>query len=394
MTVLLMNNHFERPYWKASLFSLKRVIISQTQVIIFPTRYLFNQTPLFLQIQYCAITSVLIRLKITVFLLLVMFTATEAQQRYEFESRQMGTTFRILLYTDSDSIAHSAANDAFKHIEYLNGVLSDYLEDSELSKLSDTAVAGGELTVSKTLYDLLEKSVEISKVTNGWFDITIGPYSQIWRGLHRMTNPELPDSIELKEARSRVGYSMISLNPGKKSVKLLKEGMRLDPGGIGKGYAADEALLVLRQADINRALINAGGDISAGDPPPGKDGWNVAIPVHIGEDSTFFEETIFANRSVNTSGSLYQSVEIDDKNYSHIINPKTGLGHTEQVQVSVIAADGADADAFATALNVMPIAKAKELVESRPGLEAVIIWLNEHETVDRWASSGFNDYLK
>lgn len=340
------------------------------------------------------ILSVFKRLTITVFLLFVVYTAAEAQQRYEFDSRQMGTTFQIILYAESDSVAQSAAGEAFKHIEYLNSLLSDYIEDSELSRLSDAAGTVGEITVSRPLFDLLENSVELSKATSAWFDITIGPYSHIWRGLHRMTNPELPDSAELEEARSRVGYSMISLNPENQSVKLLKEGMRLDPGGIGKGYAADQALRVLRQSGINVALINAGGDISAGDPPPERLGWSVAIPVQVSDDSTFFEKIVLANRSVNTSGSLYQSVEIDGKNYSHIINPKTGLGHTELVQVSVIAANGTDADAFATALSVMPPAKAKERIESRPDLEAVIFRLNDQGATERWASSGFDYFLK
>lgn len=342
----------------------------------------------------CTISSIFERLIIIALLLFVVYTSPKAQQRYEFNSRQMGTTFQIILYADCDSAAQSAASEAFGHIEYLNSVLSDYIEDSELSRLSDEAGTGDEITVSRPLYDLLENSFELSKATSAWFDITVGPYSHIWRGLHRMTNPELPDSTELEEARSRVGYSMISLNPENRSVKLLKKGMRLDPGGIGKGYAADQALQVLRKSGISTALIDAGGDISAGDPPPERAGWSVAIPIPVSEDSTFFEKITLANRSVNTSGSLYQSVEIDGKNYSHIINPKTGLGHTGQVQVSVIAENGAEADAFATALSVMPPNKAKELIENRPDLEAVIFRLNKQGNTERWTSSGFGDFLK
>lgn len=318
----------------------------------------------------------------------------QSLQRYEFESRHMGTTFQIILFSEYDSTAQSGAEKAFNHIDQLNSIISDYIPHSELSRLSQKSGSGDEMQVSPPLFDLLVQSVEISKKTDGWFDITIGPYTHIWRGLNRLLEPTLPDSSELAIARSRVGYSMISLNPDNQMAELIKSGMRLDPGGIGKGFAADQALQVLFDIGIPRALINAGGDISAGDPPPGKGGWSVAIPVQVSGDSTFFEEIILTNRSVNTSGSLYQSVEIDGKNYSHIINPKTGLGHTEQVQVSVIATDGTVADAFATALNVMPPADARELVESRPDLEAVIFRMNDYGTAERWASSGFGDYLK
>lgn len=328
------------------------------------------------------------------FMLQTSILTGQSLQRYESESQHMGTTFQIILYAENDSLARLGSEKAFNRIDELNSIISDYIPNSELSRLSQKSGTGEEMKISPPLFDLLVQSVEISIETDGWFDITIGPYTHIWRGLNRMFAPALPDSAELANARSRVGFSMISLNPDTQTAELTKPGMRLDPGGIGKGFAADKALQILRDMGIPIALINAGGDISAGNPPPNKDGWSVAIPVQVSEDSTFFEKIIIANRSVNTSGSLYQSVEIDGKNYSHIINPKTGLGHTEQVQVSVIATDGADADAFATALNVMPTADAQKLVESRPDLEAVIFRMNDNGIMERWASSGFDNFIK
>lgn len=345
--------------------------------------------------KYClARLPFLFRFILVTLIHLCLLTAADAQQRYEFESRLMGTTFKIILFAEDDSVAQSAAGRAFDHIEYLNRVLSDYLPDSELSRLSKNAGSGNEIQISKPLYELLEKSIDISKATDGWFDLTIGPYSHIWRGLNRMTNPSLPDSAELADAESRVGYELISLQTDGQKTELIKKEMRLDPGGIGKGFAAQSALDFLNEKGISRALIDAGGDVTTGAPPPGEIGWTIAIPVQVTKDSSFYREIVIANRSVNTSGSLYQSVEIDGIHYSHIINPKTGLGHTEQVQVSVLSKNGADADAWATALNVMPSAKAKELIESRPDLEAVIFRLNEKGATERWASSGFDNFLK
>ena len=314
--------------------------------------------------------------------------------RYEFESRHMGTTFQIILYADSDMIAHSASDSAFATIENLNNILSDYLPDSQLSHLSQSSGSGKQVPVSKPLFELLERSTDISRETNGWFDITIGPYTHIWRGLNRMSDPTLPSDSEIAKASSKVGYEKIRLDAAGQSVLLQTENMRLDPGGIGKGFASDRALQTLREAGIHRALVNAGGDISGGDPPPGRKGWTVAVPVQFSADSAIYEEILLTNQAINTSGNLYQSVEIDGVTYSHIINPKTGLGHTEQVQVSVISADGATADAFATALSVMPIEDARQLVENRADLEAVITRKRVDGTIDRWSSGGFDELLK
>ncbi|WP_340106166.1 FAD:protein FMN transferase [Rhodohalobacter sp. 8-1] len=328
--------------------------------------------------------------------ILIAASTASAQvlQRYEFESQHMGTTFQIILYAENNSLAEAASDNAFKTVEELNSILSDYLPSSELSQLSQTAGSGNAVKVSPPLFDLLMQSKRISEETNGWFDITIGPYTHIWRGLNRMSEPELPSDKELSEAASHVGYKKIVLDEARRTAELKTKGMRLDPGGIGKGFASDRALKTLQESGITQALINAGGDISAGDPPPGKEGWSIAVPVRFDEDSVRYEELIISNRAVNTSGSLYQSVEIDGKSYSHIINPKTGLGHTHQVQVTTISLDGAAADAFATALSVMPSADAQELVESKADIEAVIFWLNDDGTIVRWISSGYDDFLK
>jgi thiamine biosynthesis lipoprotein len=332
------------------------------------------------------------------FFITILITAPTASaqdlQRYEFESQHMGTTFQIILYAEIDSIAEAASNSAFKTIDELNSILSDYLPNSELSQLSLSSESGNAIQVSPPLFELLMQSKRITEETNGWFDITIGPYTHIWRGLNRMSEPELASELELEDAASRVGYQNVLIDEANQTVKLLIKNMRLDPGGIGKGFASDKALETLYKYGITRALINAGGDITAGDPPPGKSSWSVAVPVRFDEDSVRYEELNITNRAINTSGSLYQSVKIDGTTYSHIINPKTGLGHTEQIQVSVISKDGADADAFATALSVMPLNEAQALVNSKPDLEAVIYWINNNGATERWVSSGVERYLQ
>lgn len=301
--------------------------------------------------------------------------------RYEFSSVHMGTEFQIILYAKNDSLSQTAADAAFSKIEDLNSILSDYIDDSELNSLSNTAGTNHTIHVSDPLFYILKRSEEISNHTNGFFDITIGPFSKIWRGINRELDPNLPDKQELKLAQERVGYQYIELNDENQTVKLLKSGMRLDPGGIGKGFASDQGLETIREYGISKALINAGGDISVGDPPPEKDGWKIAIPVfnqpHI--------NLIISNKAVITSGSLHQHVEIDGVKYSHIINPKTGLGNTNQIQVTVVSKNGTDADAYATAFHAMGLQNAKKIVKTTSEIDSIIQTI-ENDTLKIWAS--------
>lgn len=325
-------------------------------------------------------------------LFLIDFDPSSGQKlsRFEFESPHMGTNFQIILYTEDDSLAKIASDAVFDRIDELESILSDYREDSELSRLSAASGSERAVKVSEPLFYLLKRSVEISKETHGYFDITIGPYTQLWREMRREPCPQLPDESELKIAGKSVGYRSVILNKENQTVKLLHKGMRLDPGGIGKGYTSDEALKVLHGYGINIALINAGGDISAGQPPPGKEGWDIAIPLYNKDGEIDYHRFKIAGEAINTSGNLFQFVEIDGEKYSHIIHPKTGLGITDQIQVSVISANGTDADAFATALSVMGFRKAKNFIESKQNFEALIQTTQNGET-DVWFSDNFGD---
>jgi FAD:protein FMN transferase len=330
-------------------------------------------------------------------LALFVFTGCSISERpadrYEFTSIHMGTQFQIVLYAEEEETAREAARASFERVEELNSIMSDYEEDSELNRLSRTSGSGEAMPVSEPLFRILDKSLHISEITGGMFDITVGPFTRLWRGLNRMQDPEMPDQTELNRLAERVGYEYIGLDEYARSVKLHRPDMQLDLGGIAKGYAADEVLNVLGEYGIHSALVNAGGDITIGAAPPGRDAWEVAVPLQREAGASEHFGLKLSGTSVSTSGNLYQYLEIDGTKYSHIIDPRTGLGVTQQVQATVIAPDGASADAWASALNIMDPADGIRLINQQEGLEAYIERIDEGE-ISTWISEGFSNYVK
>jgi FAD:protein FMN transferase len=277
--------------------------------------------------------------------------------RFEFSSPHMGTTFNIILYGGDSVHVAAAANKAFERIRELDSILSDYKLGSELNHLSATAGSGDFVAVSDDLWNILYQASKISKKTNGAFDVTIGPLVKLWRRSFRQHVIPAPERIEM--AKNVVNYQYLLLDKKGRRVKLEIEGMSLDLGGIAKGYAADQAMKVLADKNVHIALVDAGGDIVLGDPPPGKDGWKIEILLN--GESTYVN---FSNMAIATSGDLYRYVEIDGKRYSHIIDPGTGYGIQGQSTVTVIAKSGMLADAVASALSVMGPAEGFKKIRS------------------------------
>ncbi len=285
--------------------------------------------------------------------------------RFEFEETHMGTRFSIVFYADDREDAITAATAAFKRVRELEAVLSDYRSSSEVMKLcaKNDREPGIALTVSPDLADVLAHSLEISKQSQGAFDVTIGPLSKLWRDARKQKT--IPDEAERAEALKNVGWNKIDLDREKKTVKFLQAGMRLDFGGIGKGFAADAALAVLKQHGYPQALVAAAGDITVGDAPPGKKGWIVEIePIGAKQQK---KKVQLVRQSVSTSGDLYQFVEIDGVRYSHLLDPRTGRSLKGFVRATVIAKNGWQADALTKAACLMPTAQAIKLIDNIDG---------------------------
>ena len=309
----------------------------------------------------------------------VLAVPGDSLQRYEFAQIHMGVPFTIRFYASEEAVATEASRAAFRRIRQLNAMLSDYDPESELSRLSRTAGSGKAVKVSPELLLLLSRSQELWRRSDGAFDVTVGPMVRLWRKARR--ERKLPDAAALAEARRAVSSEFMEIDAEAGTVKLTQPGMRLDLGAIAKGYAADEALRVLKEHGVSRALVDASGDIVMGDPPPGKQGWRIAVAPLEKERNERGTSLVISNAAVATSGDAYQYVEIDGVRYSHIVDPKTGLGLTTPSSVTVIAPDGLTADALASAVSVLGPRRGLDLVEATKGAAALVVRVEDSEPV-------------
>lgn len=311
---------------------------------------------------------------------LLWFAASLAAEpkRFVFTEKQMGADFRLTLYADEDEAdaAEQAARAAFAEVARLNGILSDYLDDSELSRLSQSSGSGETVPVSKDLWAVLAAGQKLARDTDGAFDVTVGPYVRRWRAARFFKRLPRPEKLAL--ARPSVGYRKLALLPDRRAVRPEAPNMVLDLGGIAKGYAGDQALAVLRERGFPSSLVDAGGDLSLGDPPPGRKGWRVAVGGRKHPDLPLLET---ANLAIATSGDVEQFVEIAGKRYSHLVDPRTGLGLTTQLQVTVIAPTGIQADSLASALSVLGPKKGAAFVKNLPDVQAYFLQRIGDETV-------------
>ncbi len=285
--------------------------------------------------------------------------------RFEYREIHMGVQVRLVVFAPNEETARRACRAAFARVEELDKIMSDWQVDSELARLN-AAAGGPPIRVSDDLFRVLQHAQEVTEKSDGAFDVTIGPLVKLWRETRK--TKQLPSPDALTKARTLVGWRKMILDAKRKTVLLTERSMRLDLGGIAKGYAGDCALAVLRQHGIRRALFEAGGDIVLGDPPPGPvaavydrrnpdankagahraplQGWIIKL-FDTGEIITL------ANCAVSTSGDTEQFVEISGVRYSHIVDPSTGHGLTNQLAVTVIARNGLTSDPLSTAISVL-----------------------------------------
>lgn len=273
---------------------------------------------------------------------------SDALTRFSYTEYHMGVDARLVVYAKDKDTAERACIAAFARIAALDTIMSDYRKDSELNRLCDKA-GGPPVAVSDDLFRVLTRAQEISRKTRGAFDVTVGPLIQLWRAARKSS--KLPTHTEIQNARKIVGWRKIRLDPKAKAVRLTLKGMRLDLGGIAKGLADDEAQKVLKSFGITRALVEMGGDIVVSGPPPGATGWKIMVP-NAGKD------LYFSNCAVSTSGDTEQFVVIGGKQYSHVVDPRTGMALTNRVQATIVAKDGFTSD---------PLSKVVALLGRREG---------------------------
>jgi FAD:protein FMN transferase len=318
------------------------------------------------------------------------FFSLAQTQRFQYMQPKMGSAFHLIFYATDTATANELAQLSFQLVDSLNFIFSDYMDTSELNRLSATAGKDSFVSVSPLLFNILEMSQQAWKRIEGAFDITIGPLSKVWRRARK--EKYFPDQAVIQEAKEKVGFEKMLIDTTYHRIKLTKPGMQLDLGGIAQGFAAQQVVDYLQSKGIHSALVNASGDIVCSNAPPGKTGWTIGINLPQDADDLLDRTIELQNKAVSTSGDAYQFMEHEGKRYSHIIDPRTGYGVTFQRNVTVIAPNGTSADWLATACSILPIRKAKKLVKKMDS-ELLITQIKKGK-LKFYTSKGMKRYLK
>lgn len=308
---------------------------------------------------------------LVVLITIVSATQAKAAERFTFREPHLGTVVDLTLYADSETVAIDSSRAAFERIRDLNRILSDYDPQSELMRLCAKSGTGEAVPVSAELFEVLESAMAHAAATDGAFDITIGPVVRLWR-VARKTR-QLPPAEQLEAARRLVNWREIRLDSQARTVELRQAGMLLDLGGLAKGYIADQARETLAARGIRQCLVAIGGDLSIGDPPPERDFWRIGIAPLETPDGPPSRYLKLSRCSVSTAGDAFQFVEIGGVRYSHIVDPRTGLGLQRRMSVTVISPHGILADGLDTAVCLVGMDKGLALIEKSPGAAGLIV---------------------
>lgn len=281
----------------------------------------------------------------------------------------MGSRFEITVVADTPEQADAWIDTAISEIQRIEKVISSWDPGSETSEINRNAGIGP-VAVSRELYDLIARSLRISALTDGAFDISYASMDRIWRFDGSMTTMPHPDSVSASV--SRVGYQKIRLDPDKRTVYLTEAGMKIGFGAIGKGYAADRAKALLIERGVPAGIINASGDMNAwGHQPDGRP-WQVAITNPLDKGHSFGLLPI-GDGAVVTSGDYEKFVVFDNQRYAHIIDPRTGYPTRGIISVTVFAPKAELADALATSVFVMGIEAGLDRIDQLPQVECLIV---------------------
>lgn len=300
-------------------------------------------------------------------------------ERYEYIAPTMGTLLKIVLYASSEHEAQDAIDDGLTEIERLMPILSNYDPESEISQLTTTAMEP--VLLSRDLSQVLGHAKRWHLLSDGAFDVTLGPLTQVWSLARR--DQKKPDPESLDAARSRCGWEHVrwieqeSSPKGTMAVQLLMDAMRIDVSGLATGYIIDRAFEAIRRRGIESLLIDIGGDIRLGLAPPLSHGWKVDI-AGLGKESPLLSQRLLEHCAVTASGDLHQFVEIDGIRYSHLIDPRTGQPLRRRQSVIAIAPQAVDADAGATALSVLGMSGTTTRFDNMPLKEAILLESDLH----------------
>lgn len=296
----------------------------------------------------------------------------------------MATRWQLLLYADNPERATEISDAVFDEVDRIEDLLSNYRPASELSRINRQA-ALHRVTTDPETFAFLAAAQHWSTVSGGAFDLTVGPLMKVW-GFYRKQGT-VPGEAQLTSLRSAIGFRNLRLDPATRSVRFLDPGVELDPGGIGKGFAVEAALRLLRQSGVSAAMLSAGSStIGAVGAPPGATGWRVLAhdPRAAGHQVSTI---LLRDTTLSTANCAEKNFVLSGHRYCHIMNPHT-LRPVENVQqVTIVDPSGTASDALSNALFVLPVSRSTHLLRTLPRDSALIVTgVDDHRvcTAIRW----------
>lgn len=285
-------------------------------------------------------------------------------------TRLMGNRFEFIVSSDNETRANLQIDKAILEIKRIENLLTTFSEDSLTNKVNQLA-GMAPVKVDQEFFDLVERAIKISEITQGAFDLSYGSIDKrFWNFDVNMDS--LPDPVLAKKTVKLINYKNILLDKEELSIFLKEKGMRLGFGGIGKGYAADRARLLMQENGVKNGIVNASGDLCAWGNQPNGDPFTIGIADPDTKRHPFAYLNI-SNRAIATSGNYEKFAVINGKKYSHTINPKTGFPVSGIKSVTIIAPNAEIADAFATPVMVMGTKVGLDMVNQVKGIECIII---------------------
>ena len=281
----------------------------------------------------------------------------------------MGTRFEITVVAPNEDIGYININEAVAEIQRIEKLISSWDADSETSKINKNAGIRP-VRVSQELFELIERALALSQVTDGAFDITYASLDKVWRFDGTMTTA--PSESEIAHSVAKIGYEKVILNSASQSIFLTEKGMRIGFGAIGKGYAADKAKALLVSKEVKAGIINASGDLTTWGTKSNGENWMVGITNPLEKEKVFAWLPVIES-SVATSGNYEKFLSFGGEKYSHIIDPRTGYPTKGISSVTIFAKKVELCDALATAVFVLGRDTGMHLINQLDGVEAVIV---------------------
>jgi len=281
----------------------------------------------------------------------------------------LGSPFEMTVVAKDTVQGNQYINQAIDEVKRIENLISDWIPTTQISKVNQNAGIAP-VKVDKEVFELIERAIKISKLTNGAFDISFASMDKIWKFDGSMK--EMPTQEAIKNSVTKVGYQNIILNEKESTIFLKNKGMKLGLGGIGQGYIADKVKALLIENGCKSGIVNVSGDIFAWGKQPDEKPWTVAIVNPMNKNKVFATFPL-EDSAVETSGSYEKFVTFNGKRYSHIIDPRTGYPASGIVSVSVFAKTTELADALATGIFVLGIDVGLDLVNQINGIECIIV---------------------